>query len=548
MRLADYVAKFLGDLGVSEIFMLSGTGSIYLDDAFAGMEQMSYICARHEAAAVVMAQAVSKLTGKLGVVVSTTGPGATNAAAGVVEAWVDSVPVLVISGQVEKTEISDRDRTFGIQGFDVISHVDSITKYAATVTDPKRIKYHLEKALYFAFSGRPGPVWLDIPMDLQAAEINLEQLESFEPPIRNHLDLGSYDEYIDRMIDMLSKAERPTVVFGQGIRQSGSLDQLKFLLGTLSVPAVSARMGYDILPYNHKNYMGMGGYKGQVAPAKIIKNSDLIISLGTSHSQSFSFPPQVEVICINIDEQILAKKNPRISLPIHADLKQILPKLIDRLKKEKFDFATWLGHCCHIKAQAEMVKKEYLSNPINSYYLLSRLDELSDSHHIFVNDAGSANYVSSQILRLNKGQRELTSGAFYSMGITIPLAIGAAACTPEAQIIAVTGDGSIELNLQELQTINLNQLNIKTFVINNGGYASIRESQDSFCGGRYTDDTEILDFSKVADLFNMEFHLVDDYKKIDSKITEVFSTNTPALIEVVCDPNQHIMSPYEEIE
>jgi len=224
------------------------------------------------------------------------------------------------------------------------------------------------------------------------------------------------------------------------------------------------------------------------------------------------------------------------------DLKRFFNISLQKLKNKNIEFEKWTQICQEIKKDNPLITKEHLQNPINSYYLLNRLDELSDSHHIFVNDAGSANYVSSQTLQLNKGQREITSGAFYSMGLTIPLSVGAAACMDKSQIIAVTGDGSIELNLQELQTIYLNNLNIKLFVINNGGYASIRDSQDTMCGGRYTDDSVILDFSKIASAFNIPFYFLDDYKSLDKNIKDIFSKDGPALIEVLCDPNQSILT------
>jgi acetolactate synthase-1/2/3 large subunit len=476
-----------------------------------------------------MAEAVAKLTGGLGVVVSTTGPGATNAAAGVVEAWVDSLPVLIISGQVESGQISNNDRTFGVQGFDVVSHVESITKYASTVSNPEKIKYHLEKAIHYAKSGRPGPVWLDIPMDVQSAEIT------------NTCSTQS----IKDLIEQLNISEKPVVIFGQGIRSSRSIKDFKKFIERIDIPVISARMGKDILPYKFRNYMGLGGYKGQVTPTKVLQNSDFVISLGTSHSVSFAIGHDKKFACINIDEKILNKEDLSIDIPIHGDLKDFFKKFDDIVKNYNLNFSSWTDECNNIKKNNPIITNEHRYNPINSYYLLNRLDDISDKHHIFINDAGSANYVSSQTLKLNKGQRELTSGAFYSMGLTIPLAIGAASCSPESQIIAITGDGSIELNIQELQTVQLNNLNIKIFVINNGGYASIRVSQDSMCGGRYTDDEEILNFSKVADTFNMPFYFLDDYKKLDNNIKEILSIDGPALIEVLCDPNQIIMSPYE---
>jgi acetolactate synthase-1/2/3 large subunit len=522
--------------------MLSGTGSIYLDDAFAHQRDMKYICARHEAAAVIMAEAVAKLTGNIGVVVSTTGPGATNAAAGVVEAWVDSAPVLIISGQVDSSQITGKDRTFGIQGFDIISHVSSITKYAATVTDPTKIRYHLEKAIYCALSGRPGPVWLDIPMNIQSSEIALDDLVGFE---EDTIDYECKDEDVLSLVKELTMSNRPVVIFGQGIRNSKTIPVFKKMIASLDIPVISARMGKDILPHSHRNYIGMGGYKGQIAPSLVLEKSDFVLSLGTSHSVSFSVDADKKFACVNIDSEILKKDDLEIDVPIPGDLKSFFSKLEVAMGDFSLKFTSWMDRCTKIKEKNPLVTNKHHYNPINSYYLLSRLDEMSESSHIFINDAGSANYVSSQILKLNKGQREITSGAFYSMGLTIPLSIGAASCMPDSQIIAVTGDGSIELNIQELQTISLNNLNIKLFVINNGGYASIRVSQDSMCGGRYTDDEEILDFSKVASTFNMPFYFLDDYQNLDNQIKDIFSIEGPALVEVLCDPNQHIMSPYE---
>jgi len=548
MKVAEYIANFLAQQGVREIFMLSGTGSIYLDDAFAHQREMKYVCARHEAAAVIMAEAVAKLTGRLGVAVSTTGPGATNAAAGVVEAWVDSAPVMVISGQVSSSEISTHDRTFGIQGFDIVSHVESITKYSATVLDPSSIRYHLERAVHSAMTGRRGPVWLDIPMDIQSSQISPDNLVGFTPDINDDIAFDNLDSKLDSFIKLLSSSERPSVIFGQGIRASNTISEFKNLIELLDIPVVSARMAKDILSHSYRNYIGMGGYKGQVPPAKILKESDLILSLGTSHSVSFPVDDNSKLICVNIDENILKKDDLKIDLSIHADLKDFIPLAVSRVENSNLNYSQWMRSCIKVKEENPAITGDHLYNPINSYYLLSRLDENSSERHIFVNDAGSANFVSSQTLKLNHGQREITSGAFYSMGLAIPLAIGAASCMPESQIIAVTGDGSIELNLQELQTINLNNLNIKVFVINNGGYASIRDSQDSMCGGRYTDDEEILNFSKVANTFNMPFYFIDDYKDLDSKINQILAEDGPAMIEVLCDPSQHILSPYEEID
>ena len=440
MKVADYIANFLAEQGVREIFMLSGTGSIYLDDAFAHQREMKYVCARHEAAAVIMAEAVAKLTGGLGVVVSTTGPGATNAAAGVVEAWVDSVPVMVISGQVSSSEISTHDRTFGIQGFDIVSHVESITKYSVTVLDPLSIRYHLERAVHSAMTGRRGPVWLDIPMNVQSSQISPDELVGFTPDASDDISFDNLDRKLDKFIKLLSSSERPSVIFGQGIRASSTISEFKNLIELLDIPAVSARMAKDIFPHSYRHYIGMGGYKGQVPPAKILKESDLILSLGTSHSVSFPVADNSKLICVNIDENILKKDDLKIDLSIHADLKDFIPLAVSRVENSNLNYSQWMRRCLKVKEENPAITGEHLYNPINSYYLLSRLDENSSERHIFVNDAGSANYVSSQTLKLNHGQREITSGAFYSMGVAVPLAIGASVTRPEAQVIVVTGE------------------------------------------------------------------------------------------------------------
>ena len=247
IKVANYVANYLSDLGVKNVFLLSGTGSVHLDDAFAFQKGMNHICARHEAAAVYMAEAASKLTGTIGVVIATTGPGGTNAISGIVEAWVDSTAVLVISGQVNSHEISEGVRSFGVQGFNIIENVENLTKYAIQVTDPESIRFHLEKAIHEALSGRQGPVWLDIPFDVQASMINPEDLRGYVPEVCS--DESNYD--LETIKEIIVKSQKPLVIFGQGIRSSGSINEFKEFLHLYETPSISSRMSLDILPYTH---------------------------------------------------------------------------------------------------------------------------------------------------------------------------------------------------------------------------------------------------------------------------------------------------------
>ena len=264
---ANYLAKYISKIGVKNIFMLTGTGSIYLDDAFANQRGIKHICARHEAAAVLMAQASAKLNNKIGVVIATTGPGGTNAIGGVVESWVDSIPVLVISGQVRQNQIVNKARSFGIQGFDIISNVKNITKYSVQVSKPNEIRYHLEKAIYFANEGRKGPVWLDIPFDIQNSKIKEDQLKKFFPnkKIKENIKTGT----VNKIIKYINKSKKPIIVYGQGIRQSDSIDEFKKLISFLKIPCITARMGLDILSYDEKYFFGLAGMRGHIFAQKI---------------------------------------------------------------------------------------------------------------------------------------------------------------------------------------------------------------------------------------------------------------------------------------
>ena len=551
VTVANYIAMYLSNYGVKNVFMLSGTGSVYLDDAFANEKKMNYVCARHEAAAVMMAEASGKLTNKIGVVIATTGPGGTNAIGGVTEAWADSVPVLILSGQVYSFQISEDVRSFGIQGFNIIENVKNITKYAVQITDSKDIKYHLEKAIYLANHGRPGPVWIDIPMDVQAKKINADNLRSYFPvKAKNHWVQNR--KKIDIVIEILKEAKKPTIVFGQGVRNARCVKLFKKIIDLLQIPVISARMGLDILPYSNKNYMGIGGIRGQKAPAKILEECDFVLALGTSLTHAFlgktynNVNKNAKLVMVNLDEMELFKPGLKIDYPIKMDIKDFLTtiekekKKINSLKQNKL----WKEKCKRFKNLNNIVTSKMKSNPVNSYYFIDCLNQCSKNNHIFVNDAGSANYICSQALVLKANQRELTSGAFYSMGVALPLAIGASVTMPRSQIIAITGDGSIELNIQELRTMSKSKLNIKLFILNNGGYASIRKSQDEIVGGRYTDDADVLNFEKTAGAFDIKYDKISDYLLIKDQLKKIFSDKAPALIEVICDPNQDIYDAY----
>jgi len=556
LRVADYITDFIYKLGVDTVFTLVGGGSIYLDDSLELHPNMKYICVCNEATAPMMAEAYARIKGGMGATYVTTGPGGTNAVTGLAEAYVDSAPIIIISGQVPLKHTThllnksgERLRTFGTQELDIISVVKPLTKYAEMITDPKSIRYHLEKAAYLAAKDRKGPVWLDIPLDIQAAEITPSALEGFTPEDEKEEIL-----YADlcKVIDYLQRAERPLIIAGQGIRASKSIPIFRKLVQMLNIPIVFSRLGQDLLPHNHPNVIGHGGTKGIRAAATIMREADVILCLGSRLSIPFvgdnleMISEDAEIIVVDIDFAELRKPGVLISLAIQADVSDFIKQLINLLSEIGIkDHSNWMSYCRDVKEREAVKLTQFTGNPINLYWFLYKLDLFSEDYHIFISDAGSSYFVSGQMLKFERGQREITSGAFASMGLTIPLAIGTAVACPNKQILAVTGDGSLELNMQELKTMACNRLNIKLFVINNGGYASIRNTQDALLDSRYVGSNQYeagtLNLKALADTFGLDYYKIDDWKTIDKQLNVITKEDTPAFIEVICTPKQIIL-------
>lgn len=561
IRVADYIAQFLLARGVTDVFMLTGNGAMYLNDAIA-RSGMKFYCARNEAAAPMMAEAYARVKRRLGAVCVTSGPGSTNAVPGLAEAWVDSAPIIVLSGQVERRHTTHAAglpglRTLGTAEIDIVPIVAPLTKYAAMVTEPESIRYHLEKAVYLATTGRPGPVWLDIPMDIEGAEIDPERLPGFTPP---EADAGAdLDLQIEALVGHLAKSERPLVVAGHGVRLAHAVPEFLELVERLGAPVVFSRFGYEILPYSHRYNLGLAGLKGTRHCAWTMKNADLVVSLGCRLAVQLvghrfdAFAPDAEVVMVDIEADELKKPGVPVGLAIHADVKVFMGKLLARLSHARLpNWKGWVETCQEMKERHPMVVPEQRRNPIDLYYFMSRLDALSNERHIFVTDAGSNYYVGGQVFQFERGQREVTSGTFAAMGLTIPLAIGASVADPAAQVLAVTGDGSLELNVQELKTMSHYGVNVKLFVINNGGYLSMRNWQDNFFEGRRIDTAEntgagTLDLEKVAHAFDLDYARIERWEEIDETLKTVLANDRPIFVEVVCDDHQKIVTPIGDL-
>jgi acetolactate synthase-1/2/3 large subunit len=549
--------------GVKEIFMLTGNGAMYMNDAIS-RSGIEYFCARNEAAAPMMAEAYARVRQSLGAVCVTSGPGSTNAIPGLAEAWVDAAPIMVLSGQVQRDHTTlnaglNDLRSFGTQEINVIPIVEPLTKYAVMVNEPESIRYHLEKAYYMANEGRPGPVWLDIPMDIQYADIDPEALEGFTPEESVGAVPGDAGSSVDQIIELMKQAKRPLVVAGNGIRQGYAQDELLHFLDHNGIPVIFSRLGQDLMPFSHPLNMGQAGIKGSKYCTAIMKQADLVITLGCRLSVQLvghnmdAFADDAKVVMVDLLQDELDKPGVPISHPMRADVKEVLTGINNHAEVDAHsNWSDWAASCADLKANNPMVTPEYLRDPIDLYYFMSRLDAISNERHLFVTDAGSNYYIGGQVLHFEHGQREITSGTFAAMGLSIPLAIGSAIAAPNSQILAVTGDGSLELNVQELKTMSHYGLNIKLFVINNGGYVSMRNWQDNFFGGRRIEGEQstgsgTLDLEKVAAAFDVEYTRIEGWESVDEALAQVLSTDHPEFIEVVCNPEQKIVEPMADL-
>lgn len=561
-RVADYIAQFLVGQGVQDIFMLTGNGAMYLNDAIA-QSNIHYYCARNEAAAPMMAEAYARVKQSLGAVCLTAGPGSTNAVPGLAEAWVDAAPVFIVSGQVQRSHTTHVIglpglRSFGTAEINIVSVVRSLTKYAVMVTEPTSIRYHLERAAHAALNGRPGPVWLDIPMDVQYAPVESEALEGYTPPSEPDRQ-AQPDDDVEAVIALLREAKRPLVIGGHGLRQGGAVADFRRLVERLGVPVTLSRLGLDLMPFSHPLNCGPAGMKGSRYGASLLKGADVVLSLGCRLAIPFvghqcdAFAPDAKVIMVDIEEAELKKPGVPIHRPIHAHVSQFLQRLLERLAAEPLpDWSHWAAFCEHLKTRYPMVGTEYARNPIDLYYFMARLDALSGPKHIFITDAGSNYYVGGQVFRFEHGQREITSGTFAAMGLGVPLAIGASVAAPDAQILAVTGDGSLELNIQELKTISHYGLNIKLFVINNGGYVSMLNWQDRYFEGRRIDTPEntgvgTLNLKKIAAAFDLPYAQIGRYQDVDGALQAIMAKDGPLFVEVLCDTRQKIVEPIQDL-
>ncbi len=556
MRVADYIADYVYRQGVKDVFMVSGGGLMFLTDGIACHSKLHAVCNHHEQASAMAAVSYAKYTGGLGVAYLTTGCGGTNAVTGVLDAWQDNVPCLFISGQCKRKETVRNSglplRQFGVQEADIISIVQSITKYAVMVNEPHDIAYHLDKAVYLAKNGRPGPVWLDIPMDVQGAVIDMAALRRFsESEIVSDFKTDLSNEEFEVLAKLLSESRRPVIIAGQGIRLSGAIPAFRKFLKKHPVPVVASRLGIDLLPGAHPLFTGRIGNKGDRAGNFAVQNSDLVLAVGSRLSVSStgheyaSFARAAKIVVIDIDAVEHRKKTVRIDRFVNADAKRFFERM-DAIPP--LQLKDWIGKCKYWKAKWPVCLPEFARSrkAINLYYFTDRLSGKLKDDSVVVSDAGSAFYVVSQGIQLKKKQRYITSGAQAEMGYTLPACVGISIAGKRREVIGVTGDGSFQMNIQELQTMIHHKLPVKLFVWNNSGYLSIRATQEKFFKGRFIgthreSGVSFPSLKKVATAYGVTYFKVSDSRKLDEVLEKVMKEDGVVLCEVTCFPDQEII-------
>jgi acetolactate synthase-1/2/3 large subunit len=554
VRVADYIVSFISDrLGIKDVFMLAGAGIMHLTDAVARNTALRAICVHHEQSASMALEAYARANEHFGVGIFTTGPGSTNAITGLAGAWQDTVPCLFISGNVRRSELTHTAavpglRQFGVQELDIIPIVSSITKYAITLTDPQRVRYEFEKAFYIATTGRPGPVWIDVPLDVQATTLaDPKQLESFVPPKNDTpaLDMGD----IGKIKDLLITSQRPVIIAGRGVRLSGACELLERFATSYSIPVVTPYLGIDNLNHNLDIYIGKVGIKGDRPANFTVQNADLVIAIGTSLHVSVigydykQFARAARKVVIDVDRTAHLKSTIDIDMMIEADAKGVLSALLQKLNDHQSVAApqAWLARCARWKHTYPVTTLDGhgIVAAINLYTFINRLSAFSAPGDIFIADAGSAFYAVSQAIRLTKdGQRYIPSGAMATMGYSLPAAIGAAAALPNRRVLAITGDGSFQQNLQELQTLLQHGFAVKLFVINNDGYLSIRASQNKYFEGRLIGEgpasgVTMPDTLRICEAYGIAAERISTLASLDDVLRRALEDQRPFVVEVI---------------
>lgn len=559
IKVSNFISKYLVEHGINTTFMVTGGGAMHLDDAFGHEKDMKCIYNHHEQACSMAAEGYYRYSGKMASVLVTSGPGGTNAITGVMGAYLDSIPMIVFSGQVKfETTIHSCEelhlRQLGDQEFDITASVKNMTKYAVFVKDKNEILYHLEKALFFAMNGRRGPVWLDIPLDVQGAEIDDSSLKHFEPEKEK---IGFIDKEIDKkvfeaILRKIYSAKAPLIIAGTAIRYANAYKDFIKLVNKLKIPVVTEWNANDTLPYDSKYLVGMPSIFGTRSGNFAVQNSDLLLVLGSRLNirmigyNKFDFGKNAYKIVVDIDEKELNKPTIKVDYKVNADLKTFLTGINEVEYEINPIHEKFLNFCIDVKNKYPVVQEKFRKDKskLNPYVFFDKLYDYLNSNDRIVCANGSCCVSNLQAAKIKEGQRMFVNSGCASMGYGLPAAIGVATFDNSFRTIHLDGDGSIMMNLQEFATVRGNNLNIKTFIVNNNGYLSIRQTQRNnfkppFIGIDKDSGVWFPDFKKLADAFSIRYECIRTEEEFDKKIKSILYGAEPIIVEVFVDPDQN---------
>lgn len=571
IRLADYVANFLVEHGVTDVFSVVGGGAMHLNDALGHNDKLKVTYNHHEQACAIAAEAYARLDNKIAAVCVTTGPGGTNAITGVVGGWLDSIPMFVISGQVRydttaryTSQFTDGLplRAVGDQEYDIVKSVIPMTKYAVMIEDPKTIRYCLEKAWHLATTGRPGPVWVDIPVNYQGMYIETDELTGYDPKEDDALlPPAVSDDVVKAVLEEIKKAKRPVLHAGYGIRLSGGYEAFRKVIDKLNIPVVTYWNAVDLIEDEHPLYTGRAGNMGDRPGNWAIQNSDLILAIGTRISirqvgyNWETWARQSKVIMVDIDRAEMKKHTIHVDMPIWADAKDFL-EAVDRniddfTDKNKSVVSTaddWITTCQSWKKNYPVVtdkNRQENGETANVYEFVRYLSSQLPENSLTAVSNGACCVVGNQAYVIQKGSRMANNSAVASMGYGLPAAIGTCIGGGRRTTICLEGDGSIMMNLQELQTILTNNLPIKIFLINNNGYHSIRITQSNIFSehckvgiGPESGDLSFPEYEKIAKAFGYTYYSASSNEEMHKVVDAVLKTEGPVFCEIFTDTQQ----------
>ena len=558
MKLSDYISSFVADQGVRHVFLLPGGGCMHLTDSVGKEPRLQYVACLHEQAAAVAADAYAQYTRNLGVALVTTGPGSTNAITGVAGSWVESVPVLILSGQVKTADIkpSPEMRMLGFQEVDITSIVKPITKYAVTVHDPATIRYHLEKAVFLARHGRPGPVWINVPLDIQAHSVDPAQLKGFST---SELNAGTEQRgetltrNVARALELLGHSQRPVIMAGCGIKLSQSEAAFLRVVERLGIPVLTTWKGCDLLPDEHPSFFGRPGVLAQRGANFIQQNSDFILALGARLDfgqigyASEAFARAAKKVFVDIDPLELGKFRFPVDLAIPASAAVFLPELERQAATFRPpDWSAWRQRCQTWKQAYPVVTPDYRAQAdyVNSYVLVEALSKLMTPDDLLVpGSSGACSDVCLQSFKVKLGQRVLNSPGIGAMGFGLPHTIGACLASGRRRTVCVNGDGGFQLNIQDLETVRRLNLPIKYFILNNRGYASMRATHRNYFQGRLvasdpSSGLTLPDMRRIADAYGIRNNRIANHAELEDRIAEALATDGPFLSEVMVNPEE----------